>query len=417
MVARAPYIMGIDLGTSSCKTIIFTLDGKKVSSASKEYPIIHPQPEWAEQSPLDWWKAVAETVRKTLIKGSINSSDIIGLAIASQREAVVPIRGKDVLHNAIIWLDNRTFPQTELMRRLLDQEEVLSITGVGINPIFSASKILWLKENAPNAFREAECFLFAKDFIIFKLTGERVTDYSMASRTMLFDIRKKVWSNKICSTLDVPMDKLPSVKEPYAVIGEVSSQASSETSLPRGLPVVNGGGDRPCECLGAGVIHEGTVNIGTGTGSTFEAPLREPRPDLKGRVNCCCHVIPNSWEYEISISATGAALRWFRDVFGYEEVMEARKRGKDPYDLLIEAASKINQGADGLLFYPYLTGAFLKGKDSRTRTIFYGITLSHLKGHFVRAILEGVAFQYLRVFELLKELNLNIVDVSMVGGE
>ncbi|MGQ9691727.1 MAG: FGGY-family carbohydrate kinase, partial [Thermoproteota archaeon] len=113
MVARAPYIMGIDLGTSSCKTIIFTLDGKKVSSASKEYPIIHPQPEWAEQSPLDWWKAVAETVRKTLIKGSINSSDIIGLAIASQREAVVPIRGKGVLHNAIIWLDNRTFPQTE----------------------------------------------------------------------------------------------------------------------------------------------------------------------------------------------------------------------------------------------------------------------------------------------------------------
>ncbi|MEM1558168.1 MAG: FGGY family carbohydrate kinase [Thermoproteota archaeon] len=417
MVSKPPYILSIDLGTSSCKTIIFTLDGKKVSSAYEEYTVIRPQPGWAEQDPSAWWKAVVKTIKGALKKGGVKGKEIIGLAVASQREAVVPVRGEQVLYNAIIWLDNRTLPQVEHIRDTFDPKEILSITGLNISPVFSASKILWLKDNAPECFKKTEYFLFPKDYIIFKLTGERVTDYSMASRTMLFDIRKKQWSDEICSAFGIDLDKLPPVKESHAVVGEISSKASKETSLPPGIPVVNGGGDRPCECFGAGVIDEGFVNIGTGTGTSFEVPLWEPRPDEKGRVNCCCHVIPNLWEYEFSISTTGAILRWFRDVFGYEEISKAKKTGRDPYDFLIRDASKLEPGAGGLLFYPNPTSMFSTSPENRDYAVFFRVTLSHSKSHFVRSILEGISFKYLKVLELLKELNINVSEMRMVGGE
>jgi len=413
-----PYLVGVDLGTSACKTVIFTLEGEKVSEALKEYPVYHPQPRWAEQKPLEWWNAAVETIKGNIKKAGINGDEITGLAVDSQREAVVPIGKKgEELYNSIIWLDNRTGPQTEQIRRLITQERVLSITGVGIDPIFSASKILWLKQNIPKVFEETLCYLCAKDYIIFKLTGEKVTDYSMASRTMLFDIKKRAWSEEICSAIGIPAGKLPPAKESSAVVGEVSSKASKETLLPKGLPVVNGGGDRPCECLGAGVTQPSLVNIGTGTGSVMEVPLHKPAIDMKGRVPCCCHVIPDTWEYEAIITTTGASLRWFRDALGYEEKVEAQKTGQDPYDLLTEKASKVNPGSDGLFFYPYLTGAFSPKFNEKARGVYFGISLSHIKGHFVRAILEGVAFQYLETFELLKDLGVDVKEVNMVGGE
>ncbi len=412
------YLIGVDLGTSACKTVIFSLEGRKVSESQREYPVYHPQPTWAEQKPMDWWNAVVETIRESLKKAGVKNKEVAGLAVDSQREAVVPIGRKgEELYNSIIWLDNRTRSQAEKIRGLIDKERVLSITGVVIDPIYSASKILWLKEKAPKVFEEATCFLCAKDYIVYKLSGEFITDYSMASRTMLFDVRKRVWSEEMCSSIGIPVEKLPAAKDSSVVVGEVTSEAAAETGLPEGLPIVNGGGDRPCECLGAGVTEKGYVNIGTGTGSVFEVPLDEPAIDVKGRVNCCCHVIPNMWEYEIIIATTGASLRWFRDTFGQEEKIEAQEFGRDPYDLLTEEASKVALGSDGLFFYPYLTGSFFPKFDEKARGTYYGISLSHGKAHFIRAILEGIAFQYLEAFSMLRELNIKVEELSMVGGE
>ena len=412
------FLVGVDLGTSACKTVVFTLEGEKVSEALEEYPIYHPQPRWAEQNPMEWWHAAVKTIRESLEEADIGDDEIAGLSVDSQREAVVPIgkRGEE-LYNSIIWLDNRTRPQAEEIRQLISEKEVLSVTGVTIDPIFSAPKILWLKENVPDVFKKTARFLCAKDYIIYKLTGESVTDYSMASRTMLFDITKRDWSEKVCSAVGIPVEKLPPAKESQTVVGEVSAEASGKTLLCKGLPVVNGGGDRPCECLGAGVTDPGPVNIGTGTGSVVEVPLGEPAIDMEGRINCCCHVIPDTWEYEAIITTTGASLRWFRDTFGQEEKAEAGKIGRDPYDLLTEKASEIGLGSEGLFFYPYLTGAFWPKFNEKARGVYFGISLSHSKGHFVRAILEGVAFQYLESFGLLRELEVHVEEVNMVGGE
>ncbi len=414
----APYLIGIDLGTSGCKTVAFNLEGEKAVEAFREYPVYHPKPRWAEQCPTEWWSAVVETVRECLTKSGIETNSIVGLSVDSQREAIVPI-GKNgaELYNSIIWLDQRTGAQAEKIKQNINEERVLSIAGVGIDPIFSASKILWLKENVPEAFDRASALLCAKDYIVHKLTGEKVTDYSMASRTMLFDIKRREWSEEICSAIGVPIDKLPDAKESSAVVGEISSLASKETLLPKGLPVVNGGGDRPCECLGAGVTLEGLVNIGTGTGSVIEVPLRQPSIDKQGRIDCCCHVIPNAWEYEIIMATTGASLRWFRDVFGKEEKERADRTSISSYDLLVRQAEEIGPGADGLFFYPYLAGVFSRKFDRKARGIYFGISLSHSKAHFVRALLEGVTFQYLESFGLLSDLGIQVRRINMVGGE
>jgi len=412
------FLVGVDLGTSACKTVIFNTEGKKVSEAQQEYPVYHPQPKWAEQNPREWWNAAVETMKKSLKKAGIREKEIAGLAVDSQREAVVPINKKgEELYNSIIWLDNRTVPQARRIHELMPQEKVLSETGVPISPIYSAAKIMWLRDNVPEVYEKTACFLCAKDYIVYRLTGEAATDYSMASRTMLFNVTKKAWSTEICSTLGISVEKLPPVKESVAVIGEVSVKASHETGLPKGLQVVNGGGDRPCECLGAGVTQSGLVNTGTGTGSVFEVPLDKPAIDMQGRVPCCVHVIPDMWEYEVIIATTGATLRWFRDTFGGEEKAQAQRHNLDPYDLLTEKAEKTSLGADGLFFYPYLAGIFLPKYDEKARGVFFGINLSHEKGHFVRAILEGVAFQYLETLTLLGELGVKVNELSMVGGE
>jgi len=412
------YLIGVDLGTSACKTVIFSLEGKKISDAQREYLIYHPKPTWAEQKPMEWWEAAAETIKKSIRKAGIRGEEILGLAVDSQREAVVPIgENGEELYNSIIWLDGRTRPQTEEIRRAISEEEVLSITGAGINPVFSASKILWLKENKPEVFEKTRVFLCAKDYIVYKLTGQAATDYSMASRTLLFDVKKLRWSEEICSAIGIPIDKLPPAKKSTTIVGEVSREASEKTLLPEGLPVANGGGDRPCECLGAGVTWEGQVNIGTGTGTAVEVPLSMPKIDNKARIPCCCHVIPETWEYEAIIATTGASLRWFRDQFGMEEKVEAERTGRNPYDLLVEKAATIKPGSDGLLFYPYLTGAFSPKFNEKVRGVFFGVNLSHTKAHFIRAILEGVAFQYFETFGILEDLGVKIEAASMVGGE
>ena len=409
-------VIGIDVGTGGCKVAAFDLRGRLITESFKEYPVHHPRVNWAEQDPDEWWNAVCRALREVTSK--VTSGDIIAVGLTSQREAFVPIdkRGRK-LYNSIIWLDMRAIRQADEIRRRISQEEVLKITGVPIDHIFSAPKLLWIKENLPNVFKKIETILFTKDYIAFKLCGEIATDYTMASRTMLFDIHKLKWSDYICETLGIPTSILPPVKGSWEVIGEVTGDASRLTGLPKGTPIITGGGDRPCEALGAGVIEEGEVNIGTGTGTVFEVPISEPRPDPHGLIDCCCHVVPNTWEYEIIINATGESLRWFRDNFGHEEVYRSKEEGISPYELFDRMASRVPPGANGLFYYPYLWGARAPKFDPLAKAVFIGFTHAHKKPEFIRAIFEGVAFQYVETLQLIKRLDVHVKRIIMTGGE
>jgi xylulokinase len=386
--------------------------------ASAEHKIYHPKPLWAEQDPDDWWASVVKTVKEVLKVANATGEDVIGVSVDSQREAVVLLDSHSrKLMNSIIWLDQRAITQQEEVKNIILLNEVINITGVPIDFIFSAPKILWIKENRPDVYAKTRKFLCAKDYIIYKLTGEMLTDHSMASRTMLFDIKKHCWSERICEALGIDMNLLPLVKGSWEVAGEIPGDVARLTGLEKDTPVACGGGDRPCEALGAGVVREGMVNIGTGTGSTFEVPLSEPKVDVKSRIDCCCHVIPNTWEYEIVINSTGASLSWFKDNFGLDEIIRARNRGVSPYQLFDEEASNINIGADGLFYYPYLWGAKAPVFNPIAKGVFLGFSYGHGRTHFTRAILEGVAYQFLGVIKLLKNLGVPVSRISMVGGE
>lgn len=412
------YLLAIDSGTNACKAVLFDLNGRPISSSTQEHPIHYPKPTWAEQDPEWWWHAAAEAVRLTLKGCGIDPRDIEGVGLDSQREAVVLVGrdGKSV-SNSIIWLDRRALGKVEEIKEILSFEDVLHRTGVPIDYIFSAAKLMWIRDEAPHLLSKAERILFPKDYIAYRLTGEAATDYSMASRTMLFNIHRLRWDEEICEALGVPLDLLPPVKGSWEVVGEVTGEAAEITGLRAGTPVVSGGGDRPCEALGAGVIEPGRMNIGTGTGTMMTTPLREPKVDMKGKVDCCCHVVPVTWEYEVAIIATGASLRWFRDNFAYEEVERSRRFGGNPYDYLVNLASKAPAGSEGLFYYPYPMGAKAPKFNDLAKAVFFGFTLGHSKAHFVRAILEGIAFQYAETLELFMDLGVSIREASIVGGE
>jgi xylulokinase len=417
-MVKSSYLLGIDSGTTSCKTVLYTLDGEPVATASAPHKIYHPQPSWAEQDPDDWWRSAVKTIKNVIKRANIKGEDITGISVDSQREAVVSLdnQGKK-LSNSIIWLDQRAIPQQEKIKNILPLNDVLSITGVPIDFIFSAPKILWIKEERTNIYRKISKFLCAKDYIVYKLTGEMFTDYSMASRTMLFDIKKLCWSEKICNELGISIDLLPPVKGSWEVAGEVSSAVARLTGLKKGTPVACGGGDRPCEALGAGVVNVGTVNIGTGTGSVFEVPLLQPRIDTSGRIDCCCHVIPDRWEYEILVNSTGASLSWFTDNFGFKKITKAENNGVPQYKFFDEEASIVDAGANNLFYYPYLWGARAPVFNPKARGVFFGFSHGHTRAHFIRAILEGVAFQYLEVLKILMTMGVSVSKFRMVGGE
>jgi len=413
---RDPFVVGVDVGTGGCKTVAYDLEGNPIASAYREYRVLHPRVGWAEQDPEDWWRAAAETLREVVSK--VRSENIEAVGITSQREAFAPLsREGELLANAIIWLDSRAVKQEAWVKERVGAARVLELTGLPVDQMFSAIKLLWFKEKAPSVFQRISKVLFAKDYVVYKLTGAVCTDYSMASRTMLLDVRKLEWSQEMCDELGIPIEILPPLKGSWEVVGEVTGEASAATGLRKGTPVVAGGGDRPCEALGAGVIDEGEVNAGTGTGTCFEAPLSQPRPDPKGRVDTCVHVIPGRWEYEMVVNATGESLRWFRDNLGYWEVEEAKRKGVSSYDVMIEEATNVPPGSEGVMYFPYLWGAKVPFFNPRAKGAFVGITHAHTRAHLIRAILEGVAFHYRGALELLAELGVVVKRLSITGGE
>jgi xylulokinase len=418
MLSNAPFLLGVDLGTSNCKTIIINADGYLISKASASYPVYRPKVSWAEENPNDWWNAVVKTIRNCVKKAKISKDDIVGLSVVSHQEAYIPLdeRGNE-LGNGILWIDQRIAEQLREIRKLISSKKVLEITGLQVYPPLVAPQLMWIKKNMPKIFEKARVFLPPESYIAFKLTDEYATDPSMASRTMLFDIRKHKWSEEICGMLGIPISILPPVKDAWNVLGEISSENAKMLGLKKGTPVAVGASDNQCEALGTNVVKPKQLCINTGTGSCWMTPLTEPKLDFKGKLNCMCHVLPNTWIYEIGINATGSSLDWFKNNMGCEEIERSRKRGINPYELFDKFAEEIEPGCDGLFYYPYLCGSRAPKFNPLARGVFFGLVYGHTKAHLIRSILEGVAFQYIGTFEILEDAGVRIEEIAMVGGE
>ncbi len=411
------YLVAIDAGTIGCRTIIFDEEGKEISRAYEEYSSIYPQPTWVEQRADDWWRATCSTLKRALSQAQIRVDRIAGVSVTNQRETIVPVDENGTpLRNAIVWQDRRTIKECQKIKEKIGDKKIYEITGLTIDPYFSAPKILWIKENEPEIFRKTYKFMLVHDYILMKLTGEFVTDWSNASRTMLFDINSFSWSKEVCDSLEIPLEKLPRAEPPAKKIGEVTVKADEETGLKAGIPVITGGGDQQCGAVGIGVVKEGRIKATTGTGTFILAYSERPIWDEKRRVLCSCHADPRKWVIEASIFTTGAVYRWFRDQLGHTEKALAEILGEDPYNILNREAESSPPGSGGILVLPHFVGAGAPYWNPNSRGVIFGLALGHTRGHLIRAIMEGVCFEIRKNIEIIKEMGIRVNEMRITGG-
>ncbi|MEM1606647.1 MAG: xylulokinase [Candidatus Bathyarchaeia archaeon] len=411
------YLMGIDIGTSSTKVLIIDHLGKTIAKSSMEYPVKSPLEGYAEQDPEAWWTATKVSVRRALKEAGVKGSDISAVGFSGQMHGTV-ILGKngEPLRDAIIWLDKRSLNECDEIYKKIGREKVLKIVSNLIMPGFTGPTLLWIKKNEPQIFNKIFKVLLPKDYVRFRLTGSLNTDFSDASATLLFDVGRRMWSDHIISSLDFPRDIFPEVLESMQIAGEVTADASRETGLSAGTPVVAGGGDSQVGAMGCGVIEPGLISSNIGTGGQVFAAINEFKFDPKYRVHTFCHVVPGKWCLQGAILSAGLSLKWFRDNFAQAESVVGSLCNINPYELLSREAELSEPGCNGLVFLPYLLGERSPHMDPSARGGFFGLTLNHKRSHFVRAIMEGVVFALRDCIEVFKELGVKVESIVARGG-
>ena len=407
------FVAAIDLGTTGCRTFIFDLSGTIIASDYQEWQSFYPSPSFVEQDANTWWDSIKTTIEKAIKKSGIDKTEIVSLSVTNQRETIVPVDIDGTpLHNALVWQDRRTIDQVEYIKTKVGVDKIYETTGLTVDPYFSATKILWFKDEKPEIYQKTHKFLLVSDFIIHKLTGKFFTDFSNASRTMLFDINKLKYSEEIASELEIDLDKMPDALESGVDIGEIVTE---ETLFDKKTLVVTGAGDQQSAALGVGVVSPGKIKCTTGTGSFILAYLSQPKFDPEKRVLCSCHAVPGKWVQEASIFTTGAVLRWFRDQLGHTECMAAQE-GQDPYDLISTEAEKSSIGANGILIIPHFVGSGAPHWNPHAKGIIFGLALGHERKDLYRAVLEGVAYEIRKNIEVFKELGIEPKELMLTGG-
>jgi len=368
-------LIGLDVGTTAVKGIAISPDGELLASATEEYPLSTPQPGWAEQDPEAWWRAT-QACLAALPDGEIGfSGQMHGLVVLGA--------DGEVLRPAILWNDQRTAAQCTEIEERVGLERLIALTGNRALTGFTAPKLLWLREHEPDLHARIRHILLPKDYVRYRLTGERAIDVADASGTLLFDVAGRRWSAEVCEALEIPLEWLPTVYE------------STE---------IAGAGDQAAAALGVGIVSPGLVSVVLGTSGVVFAVLPAYAPDAQARVHVFCHAAPGTWHaMGVMLSAAGS-FAWLRGVLGAG------------YGTLDEEAERWAPGVEGLQFAPYLAGERTPHADPDARGAFTGLTLRHDRGALARATLEGVAYGLRDSLELLRDLGVDARAGRLSGG-
>ncbi|MDR1105127.1 MAG: xylulokinase [Treponema sp.] len=414
----AQYILAHDLGTSGNKATLFSLEGKMGASVLYEYPVQYPEQNWVEQDPGDFWKAVCLSTRQLLEKAGVHPGDIAALSFSGQMMGCLLVdKNGSPLRNMIIWADTRAGAQEKDMIRKTGMEYVYRTTGHRISASYSAAKLLWVRDNENDVYKRACKMLHAKDYIILKLTGNYITDYSDASGTNLFDLAKKTWDTQILTALDIPPHLLPDPHPSTDKAGAVTAEAARETGLLEGTPVIIGGGDGSCACVGAGVVREGSAYNVLGSSSWISLASAAPVYDPEMRTFTWVHLDPNLYTPCGTMQAAGYSYNWYKNTLCGGEIAEAAKTGDNPYRLIDKDALASPPGAGGLLYLPYLLGERSPRWNHEARGAFVGLSITTGKGDISRAVLEGVGMNLKIILQILEKASGGGIDkVSVIGG-
>lgn len=410
-------ILSIDLGTTGCHAVIFDEKGQQISRSYQEYKSIYLPCRWIDHDPKTWLQATKKTVKEAIKNLDDDKSYLSAIAVTSQRATFIPVDKNGIpLDNAISWQDKRAIEETNYLITEYGQNKIYNITGLRIDPYFTLPKLLWLKKNKTEIYNNSYTFLMVQDYIIHYLTGEFKTDWTQASRTMLFNVDKFIWDKDLIKSVGIDFTKLPEAVPPGSIIGVVNGAASDELGLRKGIPVIAAGGDQQCAAIGLGVVKAGIVEVNTGTGSFVLVNRDKPVKDFNQRLICSASSIAGKWVLEAGIFTTGSIYRWFRDNIGQISVKNKIKSGIDAYQIMNSEAEKEPLGANGLLLVPHFAASAAPYWNPEARGILFGLSLSHKRSSIIRAILEGIAFEIQKNISIMENYTDEIKEVIISGG-
>lgn len=411
------YLLGIDLGTSATKTVLFDIEGNVIKTCSIQYPMFQPQNGYAEQDPNDWLNATLNGIKTVIDSSKVNARDIKGVGISGQMHGLVMLdKNGEVLRNSIIWCDQRTGKECAEITEKVGKKRLIEITANPALTGFTASKILWVRNNEPEIYEKTAYILLPKDFIRFKLTGEFATEVSDASGMQLLDIKNRCWSNEVLEKLNIDKSLLGRVYESPEITGEITSEVEKLTGLKKGTIVVGGAGDNAAAAVGTGVVKDSKAFTTIGTSGVVFAHCSEMVLDLEGRVHTFCSAVPNEWHVMGVTQAAGLSLKWFRDNFCNSEIELSNSLGIDPYEIMTKEAKTVPIGANNLIYLPYLMGERTPHLDENCRGAFIGLSAIHTKKDMIRAVLEGVSYSLKDCQGIINKLNINVSDMMVCGG-
>ncbi len=427
------HLLGIDIGTSGTRSLICDTSGRVLATATAAHPDPTGNPAggpcgdpsgggWSEQDPADWWNAVKQSVADALDKAQVKPASIQGIGLSGQMHGLVclddaPPETATPLRKAILWNDQRTVAECdELQKAAGGRKKLIDMTGNPALTGFTAPKILWVRRHEPEVFERTKHVLLPKDYVRFRMTGEYATEVGDASGTSLLDVAGRRWNKQLIGKLGLDAGLLPTCYESHEVSGKLTKWAAKALGLQAGTPVVGGSGDQPAGAVGNGIVTTGVVSATLGTSGVVFAHSDQPTYDSQGRVHTMCAAVAGKWCVFGCMLSAGGAFGWFRNTLGEAEVKAAKRRGVDPYELLVDRAADAPRGSGGLFFLPYLTGERCPHPDPYARGGWIGLHRHTTRVDMIRALLEGVTFGMADALRVIRGMGIDVRTVRLSGG-
>lgn len=410
------YMIGIDIGTTSTKSVLFTEQGEVITNSTQEYPLYTPAPDVAEQDPEEIVQAAIRSVRGVMSESQISADQVLFVSCSSAMHSVIAMdQQHQPLTRCITWADNRSAAWATKLQENGVGHQIYLRTGTPIHPMSPLTKLMWLRHDEPELFQRAAKFISIKEYLFFRLFGQYVVDHSIASCTGLLNLEQMDWDKEALDLAGITANHLSKLVPTTYTIEGIHPESAEKMALSPSTPFVIGASDGVLSNLGVNAIEPGVVAATIGTSGAIRTVVDRPVTDPKGRTFCYA-LTENMWVVGGPVNNGGMLFRWVRDEFAASEVETAKRLGIDSYDVLTKIAERVSPGSEGLLFHPYLSGERAPLWNPDARGSFFGLTLHHQKQHMIRAVLEGVIFNLYTVLLAMEEQIGQPTSIQATGG-
>lgn len=401
------YYLGVDVGTSSSKSLLMDENGCTIGTAQVGYDIIKEKSNYAEQDMNEIWKAAKETITDLVKRFPEETAGVQGISYSGQMHGLVMVdQAGNQIRNTIIWADQRSQREIQKIYDVAGKDNYRRIVLNSLSTGFMVSSLMWVREHEPKNYEKIACVMFPKDYIRYKMCGVFGTDMSDASSGAIFDTKNRQWAWNLLDQLGFERSIFPECHESCETAGVLTRECAEELGLKAGITIAYGGGDTLMMAVGNGMIEPGTLAANIGTSCQLSGINHEALCDPEYRTNTFCHVDKNLWILMGANLSGGISQKWLKN-----QVFQMNS-----YDEMTALAATASAGSEGMVFLPYLSGERTPYNDPNAKGIYFGMTLKHERAHFIRSAMEGIVFGMKTSAEIFKDLGVTYQKIIASGG-